>query len=130
MNVYFEDSQIQITSGELKDYSFLNNAKRQFHNRFCPNCGTTVFWSIEMRPGWTGIAVGTFDSPSFWFETDEAVQIFTRSKAPFVDVSFSDSHETAAYYSPIQSDRPGLSIQDEQPLKPYDMLHVTEKPGD
>ena len=52
MNVYFEDSQIQITSGELKDYSFFNNAKRQFHNRFCPNGGTTVFWSIEMRPGW------------------------------------------------------------------------------
>ena len=83
-----------------------------------------------MRPGWTGIAAGTFDSPSFWFETDEAVQIFTRSKAPFVDVSFSDSHETAAYYAPIQSDRPGLSIQDEQPLKPFDMLHVTEKPAD
>ena len=130
MNVYFEDSQIQITSGELKDYSFLNNAKRQFHNRFCPNCGTTVFWSIEMRPGWTGIAAGTFDSPSFWFETDEAVQIFTRPKAPFVDVAFSDSHETAAYYAPIQSDRPGLSIQDEQPLKSYDLNHVTEKPAD
>ena len=97
MNVYFEDSQIQFTSGELKDYSFVNNAKRQFHNRFCPNCGKTVFWSIKMRPGWTGIAAGTFDSPSFWFETDEAVQIFTRTKAPFVDVSFSDSHETAAY---------------------------------
>ncbi len=58
MNVYFEDSQIQFISGELKDYSFVNNAKQQFHNRFCPNCGTTVFWSIEMRPGWTGIALG------------------------------------------------------------------------
>ncbi|MEC7220078.1 MAG: hypothetical protein VXW29_06700 [SAR324 cluster bacterium] len=73
---------------------------------------------------------GTFDSPSFWFETDEAVQICTRSKAPFVDVSFSDSHETVAYYAPIQSDRPGLSIQDEQPLKPYVMLHMTEQPAD
>ena len=83
-----------------------------------------------MRPGWTGIAAGTFDSPSFWFETDEAVQIFTRTKAPFVDVAFSDSHETAAYYAPVQSDRPGLSIQDEQPLKSYDLNHVTEKPAD
>ena len=50
-----------------------------------------------MRPGWTGIAAGTFDSPYFWFETDEAVQIFTRTKAPLVDISFSDSHDTAAY---------------------------------
>ena len=83
-----------------------------------------------MRPGWTEIAAGTFDSPSFWFETDEAVQIFTRSEASFVGVSFSDSHETAAYYAPIQSDRPGLFIQDEQPLKPYVMLHMTEQPAD
>ena len=75
------------------------------------------------------LRLGLF-SPSFWFETDEAVQIFTRSKAPFVDVSFSDSHETAAYYAPVQSDRPGLSIRDEQPLKPYDLLHVSEKPAD
>ena len=63
-----------------------------------------------MRPGWTGIATGTFDSLSFWFETDEAVQIFARTKAPLVDVSFSDSHETATYYAPIQSDQLGLSI--------------------
>ena len=83
-----------------------------------------------MRHGWTGIAAGTFDSQSLWFETDEAVQIFTRTKAPFVDVAFSDSHETAAYYAPVQSDRPGLSIQDEQPLKSYDLNHVTEKPAD
>ena len=110
MNVYFEDSQIKVTSGELKEYSFSNNANRHFHNRFCPNCGTNVFWSIEMRPGWTGIATGTFDSLSFWFETDEAVQIFARTKAPFVDVSFSDSHETATYYAPIQSDQLWLSI--------------------
>ena len=58
------------------------------------------------------------------------MQIFTRLKAPFVDVPFSDSHETAAYYAPIQSDRPRLYIQDEQPLKFYDLLHVTEKPAD
>ncbi|MBT90324.1 MAG: hypothetical protein CL921_02035 [Deltaproteobacteria bacterium] len=22
---------------------------------------------MEMRPSWTGLAAGTFDSPSFWF---------------------------------------------------------------
>ncbi len=127
MNVYFEDSQIKVTSGELKEYSFSNNANRHFHNRFCPNCGTTVFWRIEMRPGWTGVAAGTFDAPSFWFETDDAVQIFTRTKAPFVDVSFSDSHETAAYYSPTHNDHPGLMIREDQELQSFDLLHITQK---
>ena len=47
-----------------------------------------------------------------------------------MDVSFSDSHETAAYYALIRFDQLGLSIQDEQPLKFYDLLHVTEKPAD
>ena len=83
-----------------------------------------------MRPGWTGIAAGTFDSPSLWFETDEAVQIFTRTKAPSWMLPFQTPHETAAYYAPVQSDRPRLSIQDEQPLKSYDLNHVTEKPAD
>ena len=68
-------------------------------------------------------------APSFWFETDEAVQIFTRTKGPFVDVSFSDSHETAAYYSPTHNDHPGLMIREDQELQSFDLLHITEKQG-
>jgi hypothetical protein len=46
-----------------------------------------------------------------------------------VDVSFSDSHETAAYYSPTHNDHPGLMIREDQELQSFDLLHITEKPG-
>ena len=116
MNVYFEDSQIQFTSGELKDYSFVNNAKQQFHNRFCPNCGTTVFWSIEMRPGWTGIALGLLIRHLSGLKLMRLCRFSLARKLPSWMLPFQTLMKLL-YYAPVQSDRPGLSIQDEQPLK-------------
>jgi hypothetical protein len=33
--------------------------------RFCPVCGSTVFWSLASEPGLTAIGVGSFADPSF-----------------------------------------------------------------
>jgi hypothetical protein len=32
---------------------------------FCPNCGSTVFFRIERRPGMVSVAVGAFADPDF-----------------------------------------------------------------
>ncbi|MGH6926637.1 MAG: GFA family protein [Propylenella sp.] len=34
-----------------------------FH--FCPDCGATVFWTIDAQPDLTAVAVGAFADPSF-----------------------------------------------------------------
>ncbi|MCZ6817318.1 MAG: hypothetical protein O7F76_11585, partial [Planctomycetota bacterium] len=34
-------------------------------------------WTLELRPGWTGIAGGTFDQPTFWYDLEAVV--FARS---------------------------------------------------
>ena len=34
-----------------------------FH--FCPACGSTVFWELEVQPGVIAVAVGTFADPDF-----------------------------------------------------------------
>jgi hypothetical protein len=34
-----------------------------FH--FCPECGATVFWTIDAQPDLTAVAVGAFADPSF-----------------------------------------------------------------
>ena len=34
-----------------------------FH--FCPNCGSSVYWSADIRPDQYGIAVGAFADPNF-----------------------------------------------------------------
>ena len=33
--------------------------------RFCPACGSTVFWTIEEEPDLIGVAVGAFADPTF-----------------------------------------------------------------
>ena len=33
---------------------------------FCPDCGTTVYWDLEMRPSHVGVAVGCFSDPEFF----------------------------------------------------------------
>lgn len=34
---------------------------RSVVNHFCPTCGTTVFWTLEMRPDYVGVAHGGFE---------------------------------------------------------------------
>ncbi|MHC4551912.1 MAG: GFA family protein [Planctomycetota bacterium] len=34
-------------------------------SHFCPVCGTTVYWDIDVAPDIIGIAIGTFTDPTF-----------------------------------------------------------------
>ena len=52
--------------------------------RFCRICGTTIYHTAEARPGFSSIAGGTFDDPS-WFRIDTHIRV--RSKLPWVTVS-------------------------------------------
>ena len=38
---------------------------RKVRMHFCPTCGTTVFWEIDLRPDLIGVAVGTFHDANF-----------------------------------------------------------------
>jgi hypothetical protein len=33
--------------------------------RFCPECGATVFWTIDSQPDLVAVAVGAFADPAF-----------------------------------------------------------------
>jgi hypothetical protein len=33
--------------------------------RFCPTCGSTVYWELDGVPGFVAVAVGAFADPSF-----------------------------------------------------------------
>lgn len=104
LSVYFAADQLRQLSGELKDYSFETDSGRRFTTRFCPTCGTTVFWELELFEGTVGVSGGTFDPPAFWFEVER--EIFARSKAPFVSLDVAASADTTNSYAPIQPDRP------------------------
>lgn len=77
VGVYFHDSDVQIEQGGLKYYRFESDTTgRWLQNEFCTNCGCTVFWTTEMRPGLRAVAGGAFDDPD-WFSIE--AHIWTRS---------------------------------------------------
>ena len=64
--VYFKETQVKITQGNLKVYEYrLDRTNRWFRTEFCPNCGTTVTYTVELFPGARAITVGTLDDPNW-----------------------------------------------------------------
>lgn len=106
--VYFEAAKVTLLSGVLKDYAFTTDSGRALVQRFCPECGTSVLLHPELLDGLTGVAGGTFDPPSFWY--DILGEGFTRSRAPFVGLTgISVSFETSPSHRPVTLDRPALN---------------------
>ena len=46
--------------------------------------------------------LATFDPPSFWFGVSG--EIFTRSKAPYIDIKCEEQFETSPTYNPTKKD--------------------------
>ena len=59
---YFKKTDLTI-SGEAKSWSRTADTGRKLEYFFCPNCGTNVYWTLEMRPEHMGVAYGLFDAP-------------------------------------------------------------------
>ena len=77
VGVYFDDPQVEFLCGDLGTFEFHSDESgRWIRNEFCRRCGTTVTWTLEMRPGMRAIAGGSYDDPD-WF--DVACHIWTRS---------------------------------------------------
>src|SRR5688572_24380962 len=81
IGVYFRQEDVAIT-GVLKSYEHRSDESgRWLRMEFCPTCGTTVTWTLELLPGGRGIAGGTFDDPA-WLRIER--HGWTRSAHPWV----------------------------------------------
>ncbi len=107
VGVFFPSQAVELTQGVPKPYAFETESGRSFVTQFCPDCGSSIFWTIGLFPDWTAVAGGSFDPPSFWFPINR--QVFTRSKAPFTTCQLEHSHETSASYAPIHEDSAPLT---------------------
>ena len=58
---YFQMSQMTVT-GENRSWARRSDSGRGVENFFCPTCGTTLYWTLEMRPVHIGVSFGTFDT--------------------------------------------------------------------
>ena len=59
---YFRREVLTI-EGASRVWARTADTGRALENHFCPACGTTVFWTLEMRPDYLGVALGCFDGP-------------------------------------------------------------------
>jgi hypothetical protein len=102
--VYFRKDDVEITRGALKTYEHRSDESgRWLRMEFCPNCGTTVTWTLELFPDGRGIAGGTFDDPG-WLKIER--HTWTRSKQHWVPIPPEvEKFEKAAIQQPMKLGR-------------------------
>ena len=59
---YFRKDTLTIT-GNTSSWKRTADSGRELENFFCPDCGSTLYWTLEMRPDYMGVAFGMFDEP-------------------------------------------------------------------
>jgi hypothetical protein len=65
VGAYFLRSAVKM-AGLTKTYvRSVDGSERTITNHFCPRCGNTVYWTLDLRPQHIGIAVGNFADPDF-----------------------------------------------------------------
>jgi hypothetical protein len=65
VSAYYPVKQVLNIEGASKVFTRRSDAERDLHMHFCPECGSTVYWEPEWRPGHLAVAVGSFADPSF-----------------------------------------------------------------
>jgi hypothetical protein len=73
VNVVFETANFTAT-GTTTDYVSTADSGNKMHRRFCPDCGTPVFSSAEIRPNVIIVRAGTLDDPNI---AQPAIAIWT-----------------------------------------------------
>lgn len=60
----FRADQVEIF-GESREYVRTGDSGLPIVQRFCPECGATVWWTLERDAGLVAVAVGAFADPAF-----------------------------------------------------------------
>ena len=64
VQAWFPNEKVR-TEGRYSEYVRTADSGSRITFRFCPTCGSTVFYRNEQTPDRTGIPVGAFADPSF-----------------------------------------------------------------
>ena len=59
---YFRRADLAI-GGESRAWSRRVEAGRVVTSHFCPKCGTSLYWTLDLRPDHMGVAYGCLDRP-------------------------------------------------------------------
>jgi hypothetical protein len=90
---YFRKDAVTV-NGQPKSWKRTADSGRALENFFCPECGTTLYWTLEMRPDHLGIPYGLVEPPL----SEPIRAIWTEEKHPWV--RFPDAWPTYPKGSP------------------------------
>jgi len=88
VSAYYPSESIRV-SGESKVFARLGDSGKKLEIHFCPNCGSSLYWEAELRPGIIGVAVGAFTDPQFPAPT---ASVWEESKHPWLNFAHSLEH--------------------------------------
>jgi hypothetical protein len=77
VGAYFPAAAV-AAQGAARTFTRSSDAGRSLTFSFCPACGSTVHWTMELRPGIVGVAAGAFADPDFRMPE---VAVWTECKA-------------------------------------------------
>jgi hypothetical protein len=60
----FLKDQVAI-EGDLKEFERPGDSGQTLTFRFCPRCGSTVYWTLASQPELIAVAVGAFANPNY-----------------------------------------------------------------
>ena len=89
-------AKVVAISGASKEFTHAAASGGEMHNYFCPQCGSTVYWTVTNLPSMIGVAVGAMANPKYpapvisvfeqskhdWVQIDGAVEHFRRNYQP------------------------------------------------
>ena len=84
ISVYFDKDDVVFSQGVMRKFRLVSDAGRWIEAEFCQTCGTTVTWTLELRPAYRGLSGGTFDEPAFWYKLEHFV--FARTKPDWLTI--------------------------------------------
>ena len=91
----FAKAEVRI-EGQTRVFERNGDSGRKVRFYFCPNCGTSLYWEAEARPGVYILAVGAFADPNF---PPPSVSIFEESKHTWTRLSDGIEHFQGAIIS-------------------------------
>lgn len=76
-------------SGAAKEFARVAASGGTVRSYFCPECGSTLYWTADNLPSMIGIAVGALADPGY---TAPARSVFEQSKHHWVEIGGDVAH--------------------------------------
>jgi hypothetical protein len=82
MQARFPADRVRVT-GRSTEYVRISDEGEERTFRFCPDCGTTVFWTLAAVPDAIAVPIGAFADPSF---PPPTVSVYGSRRHPWVSL--------------------------------------------